>query len=68
MANLGEAPTFGVEKPLLEVHLIDFSGDLYGQTVTVEFLHRLRDITRFDSAEALEQQLQSDLNQVRQWS
>ena len=68
MANLGEAPTFGVEKPLLEVHLIDFSGDLYGQTVTVEFQHRLRDITRFDSAEALEQQLQSDLNQVRQWS
>ena len=67
MANLGVAPTFGVEKPLLEVHLLDFDGDLYGQTVTVEFLHRLRDIVRFDSAEALQVQLQHDIEQTRQW-
>ena len=66
MANLGAAPTFGVEKPLLEVHLLDFHGDLYGQTVTVEFTRRLRDIVRFDSIEALEQQLQKDLNACRQ--
>ena len=61
MANLGSAPTFGVEKPLLEVHLIDFEGDLYGETVTVEFMQRLRDIRRFDTPEALEAQLQKDL-------
>jgi len=66
MANLGTAPTFGVEKPLLEVHLLDFDGDLYGQTVTVEFTHRLRDIVRFDSVEALQRQLQIDLDQCRQ--
>lgn len=66
MANLGAAPTFGVEKPLLEVHLLDFEGDLYGQTVTVEFIHRLRDIVRFDSAEALQHQLQIDLKNCRQ--
>lgn len=66
MANLGKAPTFGVEKPLLEVHLLDFEGDLYGKTVTVEFIHRLRDIVRFDSAEALQQQLKIDLDQCRQ--
>lgn len=66
MANLGTAPTFGVEKPLLEVHLLDFDGDLYGQTVTVEFTHRLRDIVRFDSVEALQHQLQIDLDQCRQ--
>ena len=66
MANLGTAPTFGVEKPLLEVHLLDFEGDLYGQTVTVEFIHRLRDIVRFDSAEALQHQLQIDLKNCRQ--
>ncbi len=65
MANLGPVPTFGVEKPLLEVHLLDFQGDLYGQTVTVEFHHRLRDIVRFDSAEALEHQLQYDLKACR---
>jgi len=66
MANLGTAPTFGVDKPLLEVHLLDFDGDLYGQTVTVEFTHRLRDIVRFDSVEALQHQLQLDLDQCRQ--
>ncbi len=66
MANLGTAPTFGVDKPLLEVHLLDFEGDLYGQTVTVEFTHRLRDIVRFDSVEALQRQLQIDLDQCRQ--
>lgn len=68
MANLGAAPTFGVDKPLLEVHLIDFEGDLYGQTVEVHFLHRLRDIMRFDSPEALQQQLKSDLEHTRLWS
>lgn len=68
IANLGTAPTFGVDKPLLEVHLLDYSGDLYGETVTVEFLHRLRDIVRFDSAEALQQQIQQDLEQARRWS
>lgn len=66
MANLGSAPTFGVDKPLLEVHLLDFDGNLYGQTVTVEFTHRLRDIVRFDSVEALQRQLQIDLDQCRQ--
>ena len=66
MANLGPVPTFGVEKPLLEVHLIDFDGDLYGQTVTVEFVHRLRDIVRFSTAEALEEQLKKDLKACRE--
>ena len=68
MANLGPVPTFGVDKPLLEVHLLDFHGDLYGQTVTVEFIHRLRDIVRFDSSEALQHQLQQDIKQTRLWS
>ena len=68
MANLGAAPTFGVEKPLLEAHLLDFHGDLYGQTVTVKFLHRLRDIVRFNTAEALQHQLLTDLEQAKQWS
>lgn len=65
MANLGTAPTFNVEKPLLEVHLLDFEGDLYGQTVTVQFRHRLRDIMDFGTAEALQHQLQEDLNACR---
>ncbi len=68
MANLGAAPTFGVERPLLEVHLLDYQGDLYSQQVEVEFLHRLRDIQRFENPEALRAQLADDLEQTRQWS
>ena len=68
MANLGAAPTFGIDRPTLEVHLLDFQGDLYGQTVNVEFLHRLRDIEHFSTPEALQQQLQKDLEQTRLWS
>lgn len=68
MANLGAIPTYGIEKPALEVHLLDFKGDLYGKSVTVEFVHRLRDIVRFDSSEALQHQLQQDLEQIKQWS
>ena len=68
MANLGALPTFNIEKPTLEVHLSDFNGDLYGQTVEVQFIHRLRDIVRFDSVEALKHQLQQDLEQLKQWS
>lgn len=66
MANLGIVPTFNIEKPSLEVHLIGFDGNLYGKTVTVEFIRRLRDIVRFDTAEALQQQLQQDLKACRQ--
>lgn len=62
MANLGSIPTFNIDKPSLEVHLIDFDSDLYGETVTVEFHHRLRDIVRFNNAEELQQQLQEDFN------
>ena len=68
MANLGAMPTFGIDSPSLEVHLLDFKGDLYDQTVTVEFIHHLRDIVRFASVEALQRQLQQDMEQTRQWS
>lgn len=68
MANLGAAPTFGIDKPTLEVHLLDFHGDLYGQTAEVQFVKRLRDIEHFSTSEALQQQLQKDLEQTRLWS
>ncbi|MBR1549827.1 MAG: riboflavin biosynthesis protein RibF [Bacteroidales bacterium] len=66
MANLGPLPTFGIDKPTLEVHLLDFDGDLYGQPVEVQFIQRLRDTVRFDSVEALQHQLQEDLNNCQQ--
>jgi riboflavin kinase/FMN adenylyltransferase len=60
MLNLGARPTFGDQARTLEAHLFDFTGDLYGETVTVEFVRRLRDVARFASAEGLRRQLETD--------
>ena len=65
MANVGGQPTFGCDRPAIEVHLLDYHGNLYGQSVTVEFVDRLRDIRRFASAEALAAQLACDRETVR---
>ena len=66
IANLGSQPTFHQGRRTLEVHLLDFEGDLYGQTLRVEFLSRLRDIKQFSSPEALAAQLAIDRDQARQ--
>lgn len=60
MANLGPQPTFGERASAFEVNFFDFAGDLYGSTLTVKFLRRLRDIVAFDSPEALARQLAKD--------
>jgi riboflavin kinase/FMN adenylyltransferase len=61
VANLGIRPTIvGVPKLLLEVHVLDFSADLYGQHVQVEFLHKIRDEMKFDSLDALKTQIAKD--------
>ena len=65
MANLGPQPTFRQQQPVLEVHLLDFNDDLYGQQVEVQFVSRLRDIKSFDSPEALAAQLCEDEKQTR---
>lgn len=67
IANLGAAPTFGVDNTMLEVHMIDYKGDIYGETVTVEFLHRIRDIQCFDSASELQKQLKEDIEEAHRW-
>jgi riboflavin kinase/FMN adenylyltransferase len=63
--NLGPNPTFGEPARKFEMHLLDFSGDLYGQTLDVDFLARIRDVARFESSDALKQQLNRDLEAVR---
>lgn len=65
MANLGSQPTFHQEHPVLEVHLLDFNGDLYDRPIKVEFLSRLRDIQSFASPDALAAQLQADREAAR---
>ena len=60
MANLGCNPTFGVTEPRLEVHLFDFDGNLYGQTISVELGAKLRDQKQFANVEELKAQLAQD--------
>ena len=60
MMNLGGRPTFGEFERTLEVHLFDVSGDWYGEAVSVELIHRLRNTTRFASVDALKAQLGRD--------
>lgn len=63
--SIGCTPTFdGVERRI-EAHLLDFHGDLYGASVRLEFESRVRDQHAFDSPDALAQQLQRDIEDVR---
>jgi riboflavin kinase/FMN adenylyltransferase len=60
MMNIGVRPTFGKTARMLEAHLLDFSGDLYGATLNVHFIARLRNEQKFGSPQALVAQLQRD--------
>ncbi len=55
----------GVE-PLLEAHVFDFDGDLYGRLIEVEFIAKLRDELKFDSLESMVVQMQADAAQARE--
>jgi riboflavin kinase/FMN adenylyltransferase len=69
MLNFGHVPTFhdgGLAMPRIEVHVLDFAGDLRGRTVKVEWLRRLRDERRFDGVEDLISQLRKDEAGARQ--
>jgi riboflavin kinase / FMN adenylyltransferase len=65
--NVGVRPTFKTGRGLLvEAHLIDFEGDLYGQVLRIAFLERMRGERRFDSVEALVEQMHRDVAQARE--
>jgi riboflavin kinase/FMN adenylyltransferase len=67
VASLGTRPTVNeVAEPLLEVHLFDFEGDLYGQRMAVEFVAKLRDEMKFDGLDALKQQMRHDERSARE--
>ncbi|MDY6205167.1 bifunctional riboflavin kinase/FAD synthetase [Bacteroides heparinolyticus] len=67
MMNIGKRPTFDGRRTTAEVHVIGYKGDLYGQMLTVEFVHRLREERSFDGIEQLTAQLQEDKRQVTEW-
>jgi len=65
-ANIGVKPTFGGTQVTIEVHLFDFSGDLYGKALRVQFIDRLRSEQRFASAAELALQIGRDLQTARE--
>lgn len=65
MMNIGRRPTFDEMDVTVEVHLFDFEGDLYGERLSVQFLQRLRDEQKFQSADALTAQLSEDERRCR---
>ena len=66
VASVGYRPTVGGEALLLEVHLFDFEGDLYGRRLEVRFFARLREEARFDNLESMTEQMHRDAEQARQ--
>lgn len=64
MMNIGHRPTFNGTTTSMEVNLFNFSGDLYGQELLVSFISKIRDEHKFDSIEALAEQLQHDKVQI----
>lgn len=65
VANVGTRPTVGGSEPRLEVHLFDFTEDIYGRHLDVDFLTKIRDEVRFDSLDALKSQIASDVATAR---
>jgi len=65
VSSFGTRPTVGGVEPLLEAHLFDFDGDLYGRRIDVEFVQKLRDEARFDSLDAMVRQIERDAAQAR---
>ena len=63
--NIGPNPTFGELSKKVEVHVLDYCGDLYGKRLNVDFLARIREVIRFTSVEGLLAQLRQDIEQVR---
>lgn len=66
VVNIGLRPTFGSEERLVEAYLLDFSGNLYGQELTVELVDRLREEIRFSGAEELKAQLVQDVERAKE--
>lgn len=65
VTNVGVNPTFGGQELRVEAFLLDWSGDLYGLAVAVDFRHRIRDEQRFDDIEALVAQIGTDVETAR---
>lgn len=62
--NIGVRPTFGEAKKLVEAHLLNYQGDLYGKEIRVEFVQKLRDERLFSSPDELRAQIEKDIREA----
>jgi riboflavin kinase/FMN adenylyltransferase len=65
VCNIGVRPTFSAQVRTVEAHILDFSEEIYGEFVELRFLHKLREEKQFTSPQALQQQIESDIEQAR---
>ena len=65
ITNVGAQPTVGGKDRIIETYIDGFNGDLYGKSLTVYFVERLRDIVKFNSIKELKEQLEKDLRSIR---
>ena len=67
VANVGTKPTFHGNNPRtnIEVHLLDFCGDIYGKKIKVQYIRKLRDEKKFNSVHDLINQIQADVLSAR---
>jgi riboflavin kinase/FMN adenylyltransferase len=63
--NIGSRPTFGEGRKMVETHLLNYEGTLYGKEIRIEFVQRLRDEQRFPSPEELKTQIEKDVREVQ---
>jgi riboflavin kinase / FMN adenylyltransferase len=66
VTNVGTRPTFNGQRRQVETHLLDWSGDLYDETILIQFLHRLREEKKFSGIEMLRAQIGADVAQARE--
>lgn len=67
VANIGVRPTVDGKEPLLEVHVFDFDEDIYGALLTVTVHRKIRDEVKFESLDALKEQIGRDIGATRRW-
>lgn len=63
--NYGARPTFDLDGKLIETHILDFNGNLYGKTVKVYFTHYIRGVKKFNSVEELKEQIRKDVLEAK---
>lgn len=67
VASVGNRPTVGGTKPLLEIHIFDFDQEIYGHYLNIDFLHKIRDEAKFESLEELKQWIVDDIDKAKAW-